>query len=258
MVHACVPWLVDSSSMAACFVEYVEGLGRCLMAGRDIEPGEEILMEAPLLAADAAEADLAYADMAIEAEEGQPWSRVKVDATAVSRLLGLLQAYARSEPDVKRAILELDDTMEAGTAAFLVRKLAALLSESSFCPRMRKMELHCVLCPICPHAICHVPMLDVGSRHCCVVSLGLVAKSKVTSLARKIFWTNAFPFGNGGSALFRTLCYCAHSCHPNAFFYHCSNSGHVVSLKAISRGSRVEISYVPRQPLVCIVEGMSV
>ncbi|CAE7506167.1 UGT3A2 [Symbiodinium necroappetens] len=146
--------------------------------------------------------------MAIEAEEGQPWSRVKVDATAVSRLLGLLQAYARSEPDVKRAVLELDDTMEAGTAACLVRKLAALLSESGFCPRMRKMELHCVL---------------------------------------KIFWTNAFPFGNGGSALFRTLCYCAHSCHPNAFFYHCSNSGHVVSLKAISRGSRVEISYVPRQ-----------
>ncbi|CAE7524533.1 UGT3A2 [Symbiodinium sp. CCMP2456] len=197
--------------MAACFVEYVEGLGRCLMAGRDIESGEEIVMEAPLLAADAAEADMAYADnadLAIEAEEGQPWSRVKVDAAAISRLLGLLQAYARSEPDVKRAVLELDDTMEAGVAACLVRKLAALLSESGFCPRMRKMELHCVL---------------------------------------KIFWTNAFPFWNGGSALFRTLCYCAHSCRPNAFFYHCSNSGHIVSLKAISRGSRIEISYAPRQ-----------
>ena len=159
--------------MAACFVEDVEGLGRCLVAGRDFEPGEEILMEAPLLAADASdiEADLADADLAIEAEEAQPWSRVKVDAAAVRRLRGLLQAYARSEPEVKRAVLELDDAMEAGAPACLVRKLAALLSEGGYCPRMRKMELHCVLSPICPHAVCHVPMFDVECRHCCVVSL---------------------------------------------------------------------------------------
>ena len=77
---------------------------------------------------------------------------------------------------------------------------------------------------------------------------------------RRIFWTNAFPFGNGGSAVFPTLCYCAHSCRPNAFFYQgghhgrqlaesAKKTGCIVSLAPIQRGSRIEISYAPRQHL---------
>ena len=140
--------------MAACFVECAEGLGRCLVAGHDLEPGSEVLREPPLLAAEEADASDASlfsdciaeaAELAVDAETGGPWSRLTVDSAAVVRLLGLLRAYVRSEVEVKRRVLDLDDGMEAGAAACLVRKLAGLFVERGLFAQLRKMELHCVL-----------------------------------------------------------------------------------------------------------------
>ena len=143
--------VVASTGMASCSVKHVEGLGRCLLADQDVESGMDVLGEAPLLAAGAAEIapDLADAAQVVINAENGPWSYFMVDEAAVRRLLGLLRAYANSETEIKRSVLELDDGMEAGAAACFVRKLSALFLEWGLLPQLRKMELHTVLSLVC-------------------------------------------------------------------------------------------------------------
>ncbi|CAK9014511.1 unnamed protein product [Durusdinium trenchii] len=72
---------------------------------------------------------------------------------------------------------------------------------------------------------------------------GEVPKPELQCILR-IFWVNGFPFGEDGSAVFPTACYCAHSCTPNAAYYTDGRHAHVVAMQPLCKGDLIEISYI--------------
>jgi len=184
--------------MASCpslfRLEYLDGLGCCAVLDHDVAAGTVLLEEEPLLATVAPELDasLAQEALSIRADErscrggllevkdpwhgSQLWSGAALSLLAVQRLLGLLASYIASPNGTRRAVLELDDTVEDGAAASLVRELALLACARGLHFGLRPPEVRCVL---------------------------------------RIAWTNALPLWSRGAALFSTAARCAHGCRPH-------------------------------------------